>query len=175
MKNKRPPTSALFTRPDQAIMQYLCGRLGSERPGQQWGIIAVRKPSWPIGALPGPLRPLSHCPFHSEVCSPCPELTVLCLPGKAKSTSIPLAPALRILHAFQPNSNPRPYSIVVKGTRTGETLTFTNTLTLWAWTSDSISQRPGVVLCKMGWREHPAPRGKWDNPCKERVQGPGTG
>ena len=35
MKNKRPPTSALFTRPDQAIMQCLCGRLGSERPGQQ--------------------------------------------------------------------------------------------------------------------------------------------
>ena len=105
MKNKRPPTSALFTRPNQAIMQCLCGRLGSERPGQQWGIMAVRKPSWPSGVFPSPLRPLSHSLSTPKSAHPAWNKLPSVSREKQNPPASPLALALRMWHASQTNSN----------------------------------------------------------------------
>lgn len=87
MKNKRPPTSVLFTSPDQAITQCLCvswgrGNAGrdSETWGLQWGVMAGRKACWPPG-LSQNAWPLCYYP--------CLPRAALCCP-----TSPPIIPKL---------------------------------------------------------------------------------
>lgn len=128
MKNKRPPTSALFTRPDQAIM-CLCGRLGSERP---WSAVRNNGCEWfqlaPAGSSQAPLRPLSPTPFPLQSLLTLPGTNCLLSPESKIHQWAPFGSSTKNVDTLsQTNPNTKPYGAVVKGSGAGETLTFKNT------------------------------------------------